>query len=183
MKIYTGKGDTGKTNIISGQDVSKCSTVIEAIGSIDELNAVIGLNISICKHLEIKNILETVQYNLFVIGSEIASHKLKENNGMKISCEDIQTAENHIDTIDSKLPELKEFVLPGGSFSASNLNIARTVCRRVERAMVHFLSENKIETYMPVYLNRLSDLLFVLARYANLLDDNPEVIWTRKNKP
>jgi cob(I)alamin adenosyltransferase len=175
MKIYTGKGDNGKTSIISGEKVSKDSIIIETIGNIDELNAVIGLNISICKYLEINNILSLVQSNLFHIGSEIAFHKAKQKYNTKISHEDIHTIENQIDYIKSKLPELKEFIFPGGTYLASNLHIARTICRRAERVMGRFLTENKIETYMLAYLNRLSDLLFVLARYVNLIDDGYEV--------
>ena len=176
MRIYTRKGDTGKTSIISGEEVLKDSTVIETIGSIDELNAVLGLNISICEHLDIKNILHQVQSNLFIVGSEIACYKMQKDHNMRISQEDIQTIENEIDTINSKLPELTGFIFPGGSHLASNLHIARTVCRRVERVMVRFLTENKMGTYALIYLNRLSDLLFVLARYANLLGDHPEAV-------
>ena len=170
MKIYTGKGDKGKTSIISAEEIAKDSTVIEIIGTIDELNAVIGLNISICKYLEIKDILYMVQSNLFNIGSEIAFHKVQRSNNKKNSPKDIQTIENQIDNISSKLPELKEFILPGGSYLASNLHVARAICRRSERVMVRFLAETKVETHILIYLNRLSDLLFVLARYANLLD-------------
>jgi cob(I)alamin adenosyltransferase len=180
MKIYTGKGDTGKTSVVSGEEVLKDSTVIETIGNIDELNAVIGLNISICKHVEIKNILHLIQSNLFIMGSEIACYKMQKDHNIRISDKDIKTIENHIDTINSLIPELTKFIFPGGSHLASNLHIARTVCRRVERVMVRCLAENKMETYMLVYLNRLSDLLFVLARYANLLDEHPEVVWANK---
>ena len=177
MKIYTGKGDNGKTSIMSGEEVSKDSIVIETIGNIDELNAMIGLNISICKHDEIKSILYLVQSNLFSISSEIASYKVHQNNNIiKISHGDIKRIENQINTINSKLPELKGFIFFDGSFLASNFNLSRTTCRRTERVVVRFLAKNKMKTYILVYLNRLSDLLFVLARYADLLGDGNEAI-------
>jgi len=177
MKIYSSKGDNGKTSIIAGEKVLKDSTVIETIGNIDELNAMIGLNMSICNHHEIRNILSTVQTSLFNIGSEIASHKVQQNdNIIKVSHKEIQTLENQIDTINSRMPELKEFIYFDSSFLACNLNVARTICRKAERVMTRFLAKNKMETYMLVYLNRLSDLLFVLARYANMLEDDHQNI-------
>jgi|AMZC01.1.fsa_nt_AMZC01005725.1_2 cob(I)alamin adenosyltransferase len=177
MKIYTRTGDDGKTSTLSGKRVSKDSAIMQVNGTIDELNAVIGVALSYNKHEEIEEILEEIQSDLFVIGTEITLSEKSDTNKIKISQYRIKRLEDLIDSITEKLPKLRNFVLPGGSLLASHLHLARTVCRRAERTLVSFIDETDLNTFSLQYLNRLSDLLFVLSRYANKLDKIPERKW------
>lgn len=177
MKIYTRLGDDGKTSTLSGKRVSKDSALMQVNGTIDELNAVLGLAIANNTHLEIYEILDQIQSDLFVIGTEITLSEKSDTNKIKISQHRIRNLENLIDSITENLPKLKNFILPGGSLLASHLHVARTICRRAERTLVRFIDETDLNTLSLQYLNRLSDLLFVLSRYANKLDDVPERKW------
>jgi cob(I)alamin adenosyltransferase len=177
MKIYTRTGDDGKTSTLSGKRVSKDSAIMQVNGTIDELNAVIGVALSYNNHEEIEEILEEIQSDLFVIGTEITLSEKSDTNKIKISQYRIKRLEDLIDSITEKLPKLRNFVLPGGSLLASHLHLARTVCRRAERTLVSFIDETDLNTFSLQYLNRLSDLLFVLSRYANKLDKIPERKW------
>jgi len=177
MKIYTRTGDDGKTSTLSGKRVSKDSAIMQVNGTIDELNAVIGVALSYNNHEEIEEILEEIQSDLFVIGTEITLSEKSDTNKIKISQYRIKYLEDLIDSITEKLPKLRNFILPGGSLLASHLHLARTVCRRAERTLVSFIDETDLNTYSLQYLNRLSDLLFVLSRYANKLDKIPERKW------
>ncbi|HEY9188164.1 MAG TPA: cob(I)yrinic acid a,c-diamide adenosyltransferase [Bacteroidota bacterium] len=177
MKIYTRTGDDGKTSTLSGKRVSKDSAIMQVNGTIDELNAVIGVALSYNNHEEIEEILEEIQSDLFVIGTEITLSEKSDTNKIKISQYRIKRLEDLIDSITEKLPKLRNFILPGGSLLASHLHLARTVCRRAERTLVSFIDETDLNTFSLQYLNRLSDLLFVLSRYANKLDKIPERKW------
>ena len=177
MKIYTRTGDDGKTSTLSGKRVSKDSAIMQVNGTIDELNAVIGVALSYNNHEEIEEILEEIQSDLFVIGTEITLSEKSDTNKIKISQYRVKYLEDLIDSITEKLPKLRNFILPGGSLLASHLHLARTVCRRAERTLVSFIDETDLNTYSLQYLNRLSDLLFVLSRYANKLDKIPERKW------
>jgi cob(I)alamin adenosyltransferase len=178
MKIYTKTGDDGKTSLFGGERVLKNNLRIDAYGTVDELNAIIGVVISDKIDDKIKQILINIQNTLFVIGSELASPKNVKSNVIKnISSDEINFLENSIDNFDSKLPELKNFILPGGTKDSANLHFARTICRRAERIVVELDSQEKINHNIVVYLNRLSDLLFVFARYENFVTSTPEIEW------
>ena len=177
IKIYTKTGDKGITSLIGGTKVSKAHLRIEAYGTVDELNSYTGL----CKDLltDEKSIstLQEVQDRLFTIGSSLAVDPEKEPK-MKIPDlreEDISLLEKEMDAMNDQLPEMKSFILPGGHPVISHLHIARCICRRAERCCVRL--ETEVDLIIIKYLNRLSDYLFVLARYAGHLLNIPEIAW------
>lgn len=180
LKIYTKTGDKGTTSLIGGTKVLKSDLRIEAYGTTDELNSYIGL----CKDLIIdgqtQNILQEIQDRLFTIGSSLACDPEKELK-MKIPDlkeDDIVLLEKEIDRMNEVLPEMKSFILPGGHPTVSHLHIARCICRRAERCCVRLeLEEKKIESIIIKYLNRLSDYLFVLARYTAHQIKAEEIPW------
>lgn len=178
MKIYTKTGDRGETSLFGGKRVGKDSVRIEAYGTVDELNSIIG----ICRSLKIARgidrILETIQNDLFTLGADLATPRSAKRKSIKrIEPPAIALLERHIDAIDRALPPLKNFILPCGSEAAAMLHYARTVCRRGERIAVRLSREEPVGKNPVVYLNRLSDLLFVLARRVNALDRIPEKKW------
>lgn len=169
FKIYTKTGDKGKTSLIGGTKVSKSHPRIESYGTVDELNSHIGLISDLIKDEVAKKVLREVQDRLFTIGSLLACDPDKET-GLKIpdlSNNDVRFLESEIDRMNESLEEMKTFILPAGHVTVSSIHIARCVCRRAERACV-FLQENKQELnkLIIIYLNRLSDYLFMLARYV-----------------
>ncbi|MBC8366094.1 cob(I)yrinic acid a,c-diamide adenosyltransferase [bacterium] len=176
MKIYTKTGDKGETGLIGGERVAKDHARIEAYGTVDELNALLGAARRAGASSELDAQLESIQNELFVIGSQLASPK--ENDKLPVLEESsIRQLESWIDEAEEKLPALKQFILPGGGPTGSMLHLARTVCRRTERR-VHSLSrETKLPGEIPVFLNRLSDYLFTVARLANLNDGVGDVPW------
>ncbi len=168
MKIYTKKGDKGKTSLCCGEKVSKNSPRVEAYGNIDELSSYIGLAISLNRSSKIKKVLENIQHDLAALGAHAATASPKMQDVLpKFPASKITKLEKTIDEFDKKLPTLKRFVLPGGTKEACVLHVARTVCRRAERSCVSLSEKEKIFENIIPYLNRLSDLLFVLARTAN----------------
>jgi cob(I)alamin adenosyltransferase len=177
MKIYTKTGDKGKTSLIGGTKVSKADIRIETYGTVDELNAHIGLLADQPINQKRVDFLRNIQSNLFVIGSILA---LEENSKFKIPTlikEDVENLEKAIDEIDSQVPPLKNFILPGGHQSISFAQVARCVCRRAERLVVH-LSENiQIDELVIQYLNRLSDYLFMLCRMMHVELNIDEIAW------
>ncbi|MBK7105894.1 MAG: cob(I)yrinic acid a,c-diamide adenosyltransferase [Ignavibacteriae bacterium] len=178
MKIYTKTGDDGSTSLFGGTRVAKNNIRINAYGTIDELNSVIGIAIANKISVEVKYELEKIQNTLFQIGSELASpENVKSDIIKKTSEDDIKYLESLIDKFDEKLPPLNNFILPGGNKSASYLHLARTICRRVERIIVELKEKENINNNILVYLNRFSDLLFVLARYENFVTSTPEIVW------
>jgi cob(I)alamin adenosyltransferase len=189
MKIYTGTGDRGKTSLFSGQRVSKANERIETYGDMDELNSLIGALIaSLTSELaELAGELEPIQTNLFTISALMAT--TPDSPAMQtvsdISQQQIESLENSIDRMQAALPELKGFILPGGHSTAAWAHLARTTCRRTERKMVRFLdtsSQNQIpDSYQRalIYINRLSDFFFVLARFCNHVLEIPEKLWTK----
>lgn len=165
MKIYTKKGDTGKTSLIGGTRVSKNHIRIEAYGTVDELNSWIGLLRDEAKDKRVINLLIEVQKNLFNIGALLAADPKK--NKMKlpdIKEEQVVLLEKEIDRMNESLPPIKNFLLPGGHVIISHCHIARCVCRRAERNVVQLDSVSGVEPTIIKYLNRLSDYLFVLSR-------------------
>jgi cob(I)alamin adenosyltransferase len=181
MKIYTKTGDTGETGLYGGKRISKSSKRIDAYGTVDELNSFIGLAITEVRSENVKNVLYKLQNQLFVLGSDLASPDMQENkkNNLRLPSEYIGETEKSIDFFEEKLEELKNFILPGGSKAASLLHICRTVSRRAERLVVSLLSEEQIDKNIVIYLNRLSDLFFVLSRFENKISGIPDIIWKK----
>lgn len=178
MKIYTKTGDKGQTSLIGGTRVPKHHIRIEAYGTVDELNSWIGLINDQSISLKTKEILSEIQDRLFTIGSSLASDP--EKSKMKIPDlhdTDIELLEKQIDEMNEVLPEMRFFILPGGHSTVSYCHIARCVCRRAERNVIH-LSENEYVNELVIkYLNRLSDYLFVLARFAGQQLKVVEIAW------
>lgn len=180
MKIYTKTGDDGTTGLFGGKRVQKFDERVDTYGDIDELNSVIGLTLAFINSKDVENDLLNIQNKLFEIGALIATpdedrSKLKGIND--IQDEDILLIEKRIDYYDNLLPELKNFILPGGTKSSSFLHFARTVCRRCERKIVKFASEKGKYQELIKYFNRLSDFFFVLARYENYFVGEKEKEW------
>ena len=180
MKIYTKTGDKGQTSLIGGTRVPKYHLRIEAYGTVDELNSNIGLVNDYCTDAHSKNILKEIQDRLFTIGSSLACDPDKEQK-LKIPDlkeTDVELLEKEIDKMNEQLPEMKHFILPGGHVAVSTTHIARCVCRRAERWCVNMQEQNLfIEPLIIKYLNRLSDYLFVLARYIGHLLQVAEIAW------
>ncbi|HEY5146315.1 MAG TPA: cob(I)yrinic acid a,c-diamide adenosyltransferase [Polyangiaceae bacterium] len=183
MKLYTKTGDDGTTGLFGGGRVRKASARVEAYGTVDETNAVIGIARATKLAPEIDAVLERVQEDLFTLGAELACVPGRESKlSMALLGEgDIQRLETAIDEADAACEPLKTFVLPGGSAQAAALHLARTVCRRAERATLA-IDDGPIRREVLVYLNRLSDLLFALARRANVLSSVSDVPWNPRGK-
>ena len=181
MKIYTKTGDTGETGLFGGGRVPKDHRRVAAYGDVDELNAAIGLAASFePSGLELE-LLQTIQRNLFTIGAELATpdrNKLATAlSGPPIGEAEVTALERAIDGWDARLEPLRNFILPGGSPKVAALHLARTVCRRAERSLVALAREATVSPATVKYLNRLSDLLFVLARAANSQAGRPDIKW------
>ena len=178
MKIYTKTGDKGLTSLIGGTRVPKHHLRIESYGTVDELNSYIGLirDQEISNHD--KDILKQIQDRLFTIGSTLAADPEKSRmNIPDLHVEDIELLEKEMDLMNETLPELKHFILPGGSTLVSYCHIARCVCRRAERLTVHLAQESTVDEKVNIYLNRLSDYLFTLARKLGHDHKIPENQW------
>jgi len=172
MKIYTKTGDNGETSLCNGQRVKKSSLRVAAYGEIDELSSNIGLIQAINKDKKINKILHQIQKDLFILGAHIANPDIKTANTLpKFTTKNIEQLEKFIDKTSKQLPKIKKFILPGGSLLASQLHIARTICRRAERTCTTLEETEYVFQNVLPYLNRLSDLLFVAARYANKGND------------
>jgi cob(I)alamin adenosyltransferase len=179
VKIYTKTGDDGTTGLFGGGRVEKASARVEAYGTVDETNAVIGIARATGLEKMTDEVLARVQVDLFTLGAELACVPGKEAKlAMKLlDVADAERLEHAIDDAEKELPPLKSFVLPGGSAQAAALHLARTVCRRAERAVLA-VGDAKPRAEVVVYLNRLSDLLFVFARRANVHAGVADVPWT-----
>jgi cob(I)alamin adenosyltransferase len=178
MKIYTKTGDKGFTSLIGGTRVAKHHIRIESYGTVDELNSYIGLISDQGIALHDKEILKQVQDRLFTIGSSLASDPEKSRMIIPdLHAEDIELLENEMDKMNMQLPELRHFILPGGSSAISFCHIARCVCRRAERITVHLAEQDTVDEKVIIYLNRLSDYLFTLARKIGNDNKIPENQW------
>lgn len=181
MKIYTKTGDKGDTGLIDGSRISKSDLRIIAYGEVDEANSHIGLIISnIEKNSifdDVKKILLDVQQDLFVLGAELANPNTLKDDNMLVKREMISTIEKYIDNFESELAPISNFILPGGSFESSLLHICRTVVRRAETSAVALAKEQKINQEILTYLNRISDLFFVLARVTNKRQKRNDIPW------
>ena len=177
MKIYTKTGDNGTTSLIGGTRVQKNDPRLECYGTIDELNSYLGLIRDNYSSQDIQDQILTIQQKLFVIGAEIANDKPQKTNIPSISEADILSLEEKIDGISEKLPPQKSFIIPGGHSVSSYCQIARTVCRRAERAIYNIPLEKRPSMLSTIYINRLSDYLFVLARKALKDFNKSEITW------
>ncbi len=180
MKIYTKTGDDGTTGLFGGKRVLKDNERVDTYGDIDELNSLIGLTLSFVHSNDVKDDLKRIQNQLFNIGAFLAtpSEDWDKLNSLKnISEQDVEFLEKRIDYYDEKLPELKNFILPGGSISAGFLHYSRTVCRRCERKIVKFVIREEGNKIFIKFFNRLSDFLFILARYENFFTGHKEIEW------
>lgn len=177
-KIYTKTGDDGTTGLFGGERVRKDSTRIEAYGTVDELNSAVGMAASVAPDA-LRTLLKDLQVSLFVLGADLAT-PLEQKITYKIPRiieGDVKTLEGLIDQHTTQLEPLKNFILPGGTQCAANLHLARTICRRAERLLVTLRDEQEIGDHDLVFLNRLSDLLFTLARRANQIEGVGDVEW------
>jgi cob(I)alamin adenosyltransferase len=183
MKLYTRSGDDGTTGLFSGARVSKNHPRIEAYGTVDEFNACLGVAISACgsnrEEASIRNILDQVQSRLFDIGADLATPEGSSNESKieRITESHITEVEGWIDEIDSKNDPLSTFIMPAGSELAARLHLARTVCRRAERLMVGLSHSEQVGEALIRYMNRLSDMLFAMARFANKSSGIQDVAW------
>lgn len=183
MKIYTKTGDKGLTSLVGGQRVSKCCDRLESYGTIDELNSFIGMLITQCTDAHDKEFLTEHQSVLFVVGGYLAtdSSEKEARQGTIVTEEMIASVEQEIDRIDATLPQLRYFILPGGSVAASTAHVCRTVCRRAERC-IYRLREcgAEIDSNVTSYINRLSDYFFILARKLNADVGVEDIAWKPK---
>jgi cob(I)alamin adenosyltransferase len=181
LKIYTGFGDAGKTRLYSGQIVDKDNLRVETYGILDELNSAIGiLKTYIENNLLLKD-LQTIQNDIFKISSELATPADVPIKSFipAVNEEKIKDIENKIDKLDSQLDPLKNFILPGGSRGAAFCHLARTICRRAERTLISLNKTESIDSHIIVFINRLSDYLFVLARFINKEQNITDIIWNK----
>jgi cob(I)alamin adenosyltransferase len=184
-KIYTRTGDAGETSLYGGGRVSKSSLRIEALGSVDEANAAMGVVRSELARggvapLGMDDILAGVQHRLFDLGAEIATPRPASRGTNLIRDDDVTELEVAIDRWEAELPPLRTFILPGGCAAAAQLHLARCVVRRAERTLVHMAAAETVREEVLRYLNRLSDLLFVMARAVNKANHVPDVAWEQR---
>ena len=175
-RIYTGGGDAGETSLGDGSRVSKLDSRIEAYGTVDELDSALGLVLAADVPEEVRPVLERVQNELFDLGADLSVPLAREDR-LRVTSEQVLALERDCDHFNASLPELRSFVLPGGSETAARLHLARTICRRAERETLAASREHELDPLVLVYLNRLSDLLFVLARFANRQAGRDEPLW------
>jgi cob(I)alamin adenosyltransferase len=175
-KIYTRGGDAGETSLGDGSRVSKLDERIAAYGAVDELNSVIGLVLAGGSAPSIREVLLRVQNELFDLGADL-SVPLEHEGRLRATQEQVDRLEAECDRFNAELPELTSFVLPGGGETAARLHVARTICRRAEREALVAANAHAVNQLVLVYLNRLSDLLFILARAANAGESHEEPLW------
>jgi cob(I)alamin adenosyltransferase len=182
MKIYTKTGDSGETSLFGGGRVRKDAARITAYGSVDELNSMLGVAVSFSEDESLNKIIGDIQTDLFSLGADLAT-PMHVTSASVVRVNEGQCArlEVLIDDFEEELDPLKNFILPGGTRSAALLHGARTVCRRAEREVVHCAQSEEINPAVIIYLNRLSDLLFVLARVVNKRNGFKDIPWRPKN--
>lgn len=176
MKPNIGQGDKGETSLFGGKKVSKDECQVQAYGDVDELNCYIGLIRSINSNKELDSLLEKIQEDLFVLGSHLAS-AVDNPNLPQLTKDNVKFIEENIQKFEKALPQLRRFILPTGIQTSALLHVARTVCRRAERSIVSLSKEKNVNENIIPYVNRLSDLLFTLARYVNKKEDREEKEW------
>lgn len=178
MKIYTRTGDGGETSLFGGKRVGKDNPRIDAYGTVDELNACIGMAMASCADPSLVAVLESIQKHLFIVGADLATPLgTHEKKTVRVDKPLIDLLEREIDKHDEELDPLKYFILPGGNQCAATLHFCRTVCRRAERSVFALSKIEPINKNVLIYLNRLSDFLFVIARCANARAGTKEIPW------
>lgn len=177
-KIYTRTGDQGTTGLSDGSRVDKDHARVEAMGDVDELNSLIGVLLTHELPAAVSSALTQVQNDLFNLGGELSIP-----GAAMMNAADATHLEQTLDTFNAELTPLKEFILPGGSAATAACHVARSVCRRAERRVVTLTKSEQVNPHTAIYLNRLSDLLFVTARYLNKCANTPEVLWQPRKKP
>jgi cob(I)alamin adenosyltransferase len=183
FKIYTKTGDTGETSLFGGRRVLKSNLRVDAYGTVDELNAFTGLLSDNIDFLQIKSILLEIQHRLFTIGAHLASDPQKQLPTPDLLSTDIDLLEQEMDRMDAVLPELRQFILPGGHSSVSHAHVCRTICRRAERIVIALSSSGEtVDEQVVQYLNRLSDYFFILARYLAHELGIEEHKWNKRGK-
>ena len=182
MKIYTKTGDSGTTSLFGGERVSKHSTRVKCVGYVDELNALLGVVLAKAPDKKIADLILRIQGELFVLGADLATPNTVKAKVPRMKRPFTKRLEKEIDRMERELPKLKNFILPGGSSSGSKLHLARATARRAERAIATLAGEEKINRLILPYINRLSDWLFVAARYANMTEGKTEIIWKGRKK-
>jgi len=175
-KIYTRGGDAGETSLGDGSRISKLDARIAAYGTVDELNSVVGLILAADCPDDLRTVLGRVQNELFDLGADL-SVPMEQDARLRVTQQQVDALEGDCDRLNAELPELKSFVLPGGSEVAARLHVARTTCRRAEREALTASGLYTVNPLALVYLNRLSDLLFILARAANAATGHEEPLW------
>ena len=178
MKIYTKTGDDGKTSLFDNSRVWKSHERIVSYGAIDELNSAVGIAISMDLDHQLKEILVRIQNELFIVGSDLANPNMSDTK-IRTTENMILSLENDIDAFESELSELTNFILPGGTLMSSILHLSRTIARRAETHVTALSQKEEINKIVIVYLNRLSDLLFVLARVLNKRKNIDDIVWKR----
>ena len=176
-RVYTKTGDSGQTSLATGERVSKSSLRVSAYGDVDELNSVLGLARCRISDESLQPLLQQIQNDLFVLGADLATPQPAPGNPdpvRRIAASEVEPLEKAIDRYNDTLPALQEFILPGGSEPGALLHVARAVARRAERTTVALSESERINPQAFIYINRLSDLLFVLARVVNRRDGSPE---------
>ncbi|NUQ64801.1 MAG: cob(I)yrinic acid a,c-diamide adenosyltransferase [Pirellulales bacterium] len=184
MNIYTRTGDLGETALIGGPRVGKDMARIEVCGEVDELNCALGATRSETLPEEVDRVLHRLQNELFEVGAELATPNPVKHGTRTIGRQHVLALESEIDAFSATLPELKQFILPGGIRAAASLHTGRAICRRVERRLVALVreSEDEVSRVLLAYLNRLGDLLFVLARAVNAKGGGMDVPWEGSRK-
>jgi cob(I)alamin adenosyltransferase len=183
MKIYTKTGDDGTTGLFGGGRISKDAVRLESYGTVDELNSILGIARCYNADREMDSMLHRIQNDLFNLGADLATPmSVKSRSVVRIRSTETRVLEDWIDRMEAGLPVLANFILPGGTATAAHLQLARSVCRRAERLVVKLSREEKMNKTVIVYLNRLSDLLFVLARWENHRVGQEEIKWMKKGK-
>lgn len=185
MKIYTKRGDSGQTDLFGGERVGKENARVDAYGAVDELNACVGQAAAATAHADLREISQTVQGLLFDLGGYLAtpSAQRREKGGVpQPEASDIERLEGYIDSLETELEPLKRFILPGGTPAAAAFHLARTVCRRAERRTVALHRDEPLSAESLGYLNRLSDLLFVMARVENARAKLPDIEWIGRDR-
>ncbi|HNX54947.1 MAG TPA: cob(I)yrinic acid a,c-diamide adenosyltransferase [Prolixibacteraceae bacterium] len=179
MKIYTKTGDDGTTGLVGGTRVKKYNIRLESYGTIDELNSYVGYIRSLQTDSAVDKVLEIIQNKLFVIGANLATEDSIDMIKKQLPCKaaDIELLEQEMDRMNESLPELRAFILPGGSQASCVCHVARTVCRRAERNIVELAENHNVDSNLIKYVNRLSDYLFVLSRYLNIAQKHVEILW------
>lgn len=177
MRIYTKTGDLGETGLFAGPRVPKDDARVETYGTVDELSSALGVADSHVSDSPTKIAIEQIQNDLFTVGAELATPAAKKGNVVLLGSDSVLQLEQEIDRMELSLPTLENFILPGGCVAASHIHLARSICRRAERRIVSLHRTNELSDQVIPYFNRLSDFLFVLARYQNQLAGIEDRAW------